>query len=413
MSKTKRVFETVDRNIRRIDRVPVKADGTTGPKSAATLVGFEVRVGQTRAGALQPTLNDARKLRDRAKTQTEDGTYVAPSAGKGTVRAVVDLWLESDQLAEAKPTTAATYTSIALHRLAPLHDTAVNKITTATVREFRANLVRDGLAPLSVVKIMNVLSYVLDMAVDANMIPANPCDKVRRDRGGRGRSKAVVKKVVIPEMADVERLLAALADLDHPKAEEWSLYAEVAAYAGLRAGEICGLRVRNVNVLGRSVSVESNAVDVNCKIIIGTPKTLESRRTVTELDKALVKRLARQIAGREPGDFVFGDGKVPMRHKNFYRRVFVPTVKAAGLNDMTFHTLRHFAASDWLRDPHLSVKDVATRLGHADATLVLRTYGHLFSDAGAGLGKRVAARRTAARAKANRPKVVKISKATG
>lgn len=53
------------------------------------------------------------------------------------------------------------------------------------------------------------------------------------------------------------------------------------------------------------------------------------------------------------------------------------------------------------------------RLGHADATLVLRTYGHLFSDAGVGLEKRVAARRTATRAKANRPKVVKISKATG
>lgn len=68
--------------------------------------------------------------------------------------------------------------------------------------------------------------------------------------------------------------------------------------------------------------------------------------------------------------------------------------------NLRFHDLRHFYASDLLRDPHLSVKDVAARLGHADASLVLRTYGHLFADAGAGLSERVADRRAAARAKA-------------
>ncbi|MDF2146754.1 tyrosine-type recombinase/integrase [Knoellia sp. p5-6-4] len=89
-----------------------------------------------------------------------------------------------------------------------------------------------------------------------------------------------------------------------------------------------------------------------------------------------------------------------MRHKNYYRRVFLPTAKAVGLPTLRFHDLRHFYASDLLRDPQLSIKDVSTRMGHADATLVLRTYGHLFTDSGAGLGDRVAERREAARAKA-------------
>lgn len=68
----------------------------------------------------------------------------------------------------------------------------------------------------------------------------------------------------------------------------------------------------------------------------------------------------------------------------------------SALPTLRFHDLRHFYASDLLRDPHLSVKDVSSRMGHEDPTLMLRTYGHLFADSGPVL----ADRRATARAKA-------------
>ena len=88
-----------------------------------------------------------------------------------------------------------------------------------------------------------------------------------------------------------------------------------------------------------------------------------------------------------------------MRHGNFYRRVFVPAAKEAGLPGLRFHDLRHFYASLLISDPHLTPLDVAKRMGHADATMVLRVYGHLFDKSGEGLGDRVEARRAAARAR--------------
>lgn len=44
---------------------------------------------------------------------------------------------------------------------------------------------------------------------------------------------------------------------------------------------------------------------------------------------------------------------------------------------------------------------VAHRLGHADATMVLRVYGHLFPGAGEGLADRLASLRVNSRASSN------------
>lgn len=46
---------------------------------------------------------------------------------------------------------------------------------------------------------------------------------------------------------------------------------------------------------------------------------------------------------------------------------------------MTFHDLRHFYASVLIR-AGLSVRVVADRLGHADASLTLNVYAHLWPD---------------------------------
>lgn len=382
------IYEKSERNIR--EAFYVYDDGTT--ESA----GFEVRVGSKRMG-MHPNKTTARKVRDKAQADLSQGALVAPSAGDRTVLAVAEMWLAGSQVAELKPSTRLRYEGIVRNRLKPLHGRKVNRVTPSVVDAFKAGLVKEELSPLTVRKVLFILNFVMEAARSEQMITVNPCAaalKTKRGKGGKPKASTV------PEMEDVENLLDALAALDHDRADEWALYAEVAAYAGLRAGEIAGLRVRCVDVLRRSIRVEETVIDLNGRTVQGDPKSDASHRTVTELPADLIQRLVTHVQGRTPHEYVFGDGVNPMRHKNYYRRVFVPTAQAVGLPSLRFHDLRHFYASDLLRDPHLSVKDVSTRLGHADATLVLRTYGHLFADSGAGLGDRVSARRVAARAKA-------------
>jgi integrase len=93
--------------------------------------------------------------------------------------------------------------------------------------------------------------------------------------------------------------------------------------------------------------------------------------------------LAAHIAEYPPADdgslFTTPTGML-YRHEHYGARVFAPAVRKAGLpSGTTSHALRHHFASVLLAAGE-SVVAVAERLGHQDAGLVLRTYGHLMPD---------------------------------
>ncbi|WP_225855253.1 tyrosine-type recombinase/integrase [Micromonospora noduli] len=59
--------------------------------------------------------------------------------------------------------------------------------------------------------------------------------------------------------------------------------------------------------------------------------------------------------------------------------MWAPARLAAGLPESTNHDLRHVYASALIR-AGLNPKVVAARLGHADASMTLRVYAHLWPD---------------------------------
>ena len=61
------------------------------------------------------------------------------------------------------------------------------------------------------------------------------------------------------------------------------------------------------------------------------------------------------------------------------RMVWDPAVRAAGLQGLTPHALRHTAASLAIASG-ANVKVVQTMLGHQSATMTLDLYGHLMDD---------------------------------
>jgi integrase len=58
-----------------------------------------------------------------------------------------------------------------------------------------------------------------------------------------------------------------------------------------------------------------------------------------------------------------------------HRRAWEQVRTAAGITELRVHDLRHTAATFWL-SAGLSVHAVGQLLGHADAGLTLRLYGH-------------------------------------
>ncbi len=66
----------------------------------------------------------------------------------------------------------------------------------------------------------------------------------------------------------------------------------------------------------------------------------------------------------------------PVDPSNLLARHYYPLLRRAGLPRLTFHTLRHTAATLMLGSgTHIRV--VAERLGHADPAVTLRVYRHV------------------------------------
>ena len=74
--------------------------------------------------------------------------------------------------------------------------------------------------------------------------------------------------------------------------------------------------------------------------------TKTHQRRVVVLPRLLVEPLAEHIGIREPDALVFAapSGGV-LRNSNFRHRVLVPATRAAGLEGVSAHDLRHTAAS--------------------------------------------------------------------
>ena len=94
---------------------------------------------------------------------------------------------------------------------------------------------------------------------------------------------------------------------------------------------------------------------------------------------ALAAHIAQYAPGEDGSLFTTATGLL-YRHEHFGSRIFAPAVRKAGLPaGTTSHYLRHHFASVLLAAGE-SVVAVAERLGHENATLVLKTYGHLMPD---------------------------------
>jgi integrase len=130
-------------------------------------------------------------------------------------------------------------------------------------------------------------------------------------------------------------------------------------------------------------------VEVRGVLHVGPPKTRASRRTVG-LPRFVADELAAHLAG--PGDpehFVFTAPQGgALRVTAFRARVWRLAIRAAGLDGLRIHDLRHTAVALWIA-AGAGPKEVAARAGHASVSFTLDRYGHLYPEADTALRDRL------------------------
>jgi len=209
--------------------------------------------------------------------------------------------------------------------------------------------------------------------------------------GVAGESGLWVDPGEIPSAGDVERLGTALAAGRHGERDQ--LMANVAAYSGLRWGEIAALTVPQADTTARVITVDRKVIEVAGHLYVEAPKNRKRRQTVyprtTPSGYPLAERLAARIeqaraeqdSGINPLGLIFPSphGK-HWRSSNFNRNVLKRAYLQAGWRDAdgngdwTWHSLRHVFCTTGLFTWKLDVTDVSRMAGHANYRITLDMY---------------------------------------
>ena len=200
-----------------------------------------------------------------------------------------------------------------------------------------------------------------------------------------------------PETPAVERAVAAFLELGRPHD---ALLVQLAAYIGLRHGEIRALEARDVDLDARAIRIErqvdaegqatrrgvARAADgriVGWRTDFGYASPPKSGRARTvPIPAHLHAALAGAIKRSETGLLVPSNaGRYRTSLTNWSQSYWDPVRDAAGWpRDLEgrhiwgVHSLRHHAATWMLDQLHLPVQDVAAVLGHASPEITWQRY---------------------------------------
>jgi integrase len=261
---------------------------------------------------------------------------------------------------QRKASTLADYGSVIQNDLLPHFgaSTPVADITTLDIENFKSHLLARGLTNRTAQKVLVILPGILGRAKRKGWIERNPAidaEKltVRRSEEFRYLTPDEVERVALAADGDFGQMI------------------RVAAYTGLRMGELLALRWRDVDFVGARLHAVRNYVQG----AEDSPKS-HKRRSVPLSDPAArsLDALSRRKIATGPSDLVFISEAAERLSDDVVRRRFAKALKAAGIPPMRFHDLRHtfgtLAASRGIE-----LVRIQNWMGHADITTTM-IYAH-------------------------------------
>jgi integrase len=307
---------------------------------------------------------DAEKFLTSIEHSKLVGGYVDPSAGRVTFERFSARWLES-QTFDAS-TREAVESRLRVHLVPAFGKLELRAIKPSTVQSWLRGT-QGRCAPRSARVHLANLSAILGAAVEDGLIPRNPCSS------RAVRAPAVENTRVVPWPAS--QVAAVIAS--HP--DRWRAVPVVAAGCGLRQGEVFGLRVEDVDFLGRQLRVRQQVKLLHGQPLLAPPKARKTRDV--PLPDVVAVALAERLRNYPPVDgLVFTTREQKLVNRTYFNpHVWKPSLVDAGVEPTRangMHALRHFYASALL-EAGTSIRAVADYLGHQDPGFTLRTYTHL------------------------------------
>ncbi len=300
-------------------------------------------------------------------------------AGKMTVGEYVERFIEDSVKDTVRQRTYERYEQVARVHIKPaLGRVKLSALTPAHVRALYREKLDSGLAPRTVRYIHVTLNKALKQAVADGLIPRNAASSVKAPK-----SK---KKEIRP--LDREQVRVYFDAVSGERLEPLYL---LAVTAGLREGELLGLKWEDLDLETGMLQVRRSLSEARSGRIFEAPKSGKGRsiRLTQRALSALRKHRKRQLEERmklaglwqEHGLVFPSQVGTPIGGRNL-NRSFKRHLDRAGLpRSFRFHDLRHTCATLLLKQG-VNPKFVQELLGHGDVSLTLNVYSHVLPDMG-------------------------------
>ena len=211
---------------------------------------------------------DAQTWLDAQVATLARGEWVDPTGGK----LLFSEWAETVMAGRTHlaPTSYARDEGYLRSAILPrFGDREIATITPADIRQLVSELLGEGKAPATVHKVYQITNLIFRQAVNDGKLARTP-----------------VRGVDLPSLRGQDEMrfltadeVATLADAIEPR---FRGMVSLAAYGGLRLGEICGLVAdQDLDFLRGTVTVRRTLTDLRGQVSLGPTKTRASRRTVS------------------------------------------------------------------------------------------------------------------------------------
>lgn len=351
-----------------------------GVKKSAYVVRYFDETGARRSKQFA-RFKDADTYRRKVEAEMENGTHVASSTA-ATVKSVCIGFLDHasnrmDKGQIGRSRYEIYKNAINRHIVPHLGGRKIKDMSWADLEDWTKKLPK--LSTRTVESIVVVFKMVEDYAIKRGYMKKSVVREFRRDAG-----TAKVKPIKTFTAESAAALIRAASERPAGKVRRVHAVTEccvhIAAFCGLRYGEIMGLTLEHVDVDNRVIRVRHNLTAWD---LLKGPKTESGKRDVPmpahigEMIRAWVKEFyvenERGLIFRSRNGGAVGQG-------NFKTHHWYPLLKAAGLWDeggdqLHFHALRHFAASAMI-EHGLPLPDVASLMGHSKFDMTLQVYAH-------------------------------------
>jgi integrase len=238
--------------------------------------------------------------------------------------------------------------------------TTIGNITEADVRPWRADLLDEGVSPVTTAKAYRLLKSILATAVEDSLIRRNPC----RVKGAGNEQSPERPLLTVAEVYS-------LADACRPRYRAMIL---LACFGGLRWGELVALRRRDIDTAAATIRISRQLTEARGQAaFFSPPKTAASKRRVI-LPGSIVAEVQEPLdnhTGSAADAMLFTSPRGQLlRHSNFWRATWVPAMTATGLTGIHFHDLRH-AGNHLVAEAGASLRELMERMGHASSRAAL------------------------------------------